>query len=95
MTTQAQDEPRTPEQLAASVPDVALMLGISSATAWKRVKDGSIPSIRLGGRVLVPLARLEALLAGEDDADPQKGEEPATTGSLASPADAGGEDDQG
>jgi excisionase family DNA binding protein len=95
MTTETQDEARTPGQLAASVPDIALMLGISSATAWKRVKDGSIPSIRLGGRVLVPLARLEALLAGEDDADAQKGEEPVVAGSLASPADPGGEDDSG
>lgn len=51
-----------------TVEEAGRFLGISRATAWRRIWDGSLPSVRLGRRVLVSRARLEALLAGDDDA---------------------------
>lgn len=60
---------RTKEQASAqasratlTVDEAAEFLGVSRATAWRRVWDGGLPSIRIGRRVLIPRARLEALL---------------------------------
>lgn len=55
-----------------SVPDAARILGISRSSAYRMARqyvesggtDG-IPAIRLGKRVVVPYARLLALLSGE------------------------------
>lgn len=38
---------------------------ISRPTLYKALRDGSLPSLRLGRRVLIPRAALERLLAGE------------------------------
>lgn len=43
-------------------PDAAKMLGISRNLAFEGAAKGTIPTLRIGRRVLVPLARLEALL---------------------------------
>lgn len=48
-----------------TVSETAKMLRISRATAYEGVRSGSIPSIRVGRRVLIPLVALEALLRGE------------------------------
>ena len=55
------------ESLTVTVDVAGKMLGISRPTAFKRVNDGSIPSIRLGGRILISKARLEAMLNGQID----------------------------
>ena len=54
--------------LAISVPEAARLLGLSRSTTYQAVKRGDIPSVRIGGRVLVPLRRLEELI------DPKDGE---------------------
>ncbi len=46
-------------------PDVARLLGLSKTTVWARVHDGSIPSIKLGRRYVVPKAALEELINGQ------------------------------
>jgi len=51
-----------------SVDQVAKLLGISRGLAFQGVRDGSIPAIRIGRRILVPRARLMALL-GETEQD--------------------------
>ncbi len=38
---------------------------VSRPTFYKALKDGSIPCLRLGRRVLIPRAAFERLLAGE------------------------------
>jgi excisionase family DNA binding protein len=38
-------------------------LGISRGAAYTHARDGSIPTIKLGKRLLVPKAALEKLLA--------------------------------
>lgn len=45
-----------------SVDDTARILGISRQSAYAGVHDGTIPSIRIRGRILVPTAGLRRLL---------------------------------
>lgn len=42
---------------------------ISRPTFYKALRDGTLPCLRLGRRVLVPKAALERLLAGELPSD--------------------------
>lgn len=51
-------------KLTLTVKETAATLGISTDATYDALKRGDIPSIRVGGRLLVPVARLEALLAG-------------------------------
>lgn len=50
------------ERKIYKVEEVAELLGISRPQAYKAVKDGIIPSLRIGRRLLVPKARVEELL---------------------------------
>ncbi len=47
-----------------TVPEAGEYLGISRGSAYKAAETGEIPTIRVGKRLLVPVARLDALLAG-------------------------------
>jgi excisionase family DNA binding protein len=53
-----------PERQTLSVEEAGKVLGISRGAAYQYAKDGSLPTIRLGSRLLVPKAALERLLAG-------------------------------
>lgn len=48
---------------ALSVPEAAEELGISRGSAFAAVKRGEIPSIRIGKRLLVPVAALDSMLS--------------------------------
>ena len=48
-----------------SIPEAARRLGISTWLAYRAARAGEIPTLRIAGRVLVPRAALEALLAGQ------------------------------
>lgn len=43
-------------------PDTGKALGLSRASTYEAVRRGDIPSIRVGGRVLVPTAGLRRML---------------------------------
>jgi excisionase family DNA binding protein len=47
------------------VREVAYLVGCHPNTARKLVKDGDLPSVRLGSRVIVPRAAVMRLLAGQ------------------------------
>jgi excisionase family DNA binding protein len=47
--------------LLVSVPEAARLLGVGKTFAWTLVHSGSVPTVRLGKRVLVPRAALERL----------------------------------
>ena len=47
-----------------TVVEAARMLGLSAASAYRAIERGEIPSIRIGGRILVPSTRLLALIGG-------------------------------
>jgi len=48
-----------------TVDEAAVYLRISRGLAFAAVRDGTLPSVRIGRRILVPRRQLEALLAGE------------------------------
>jgi excisionase family DNA binding protein len=47
-----------------TVEEAARYLRISRGLAFAAVRDGSIPSIRIGRRILVPRSQLDAMLSG-------------------------------
>jgi excisionase family DNA binding protein len=52
------------ERRTYTVPEVATILGIGRNTAYEICRTGEIPTIRIGGRVLVPRTAIDELLAG-------------------------------
>jgi excisionase family DNA binding protein len=50
-------------RLALSVDEAAELLGISRGLAYELVRCGELPALRLGRRLVVPLAALEAMVA--------------------------------
>jgi excisionase family DNA binding protein len=44
-----------------SISQAIKILGISRPTIWRKIKDGVIPAVRLGGRVLIPVVFFEEL----------------------------------
>lgn len=50
-----------------SIEETAQLLGISRWLTEQAIRRGEIPSLRIGRRVLVPLARLQAMLDGTAD----------------------------
>lgn len=53
------------ERLAYTVAEAAVLLGIGRTHAYALAKAGKLPTVTLGRRVVVPKARLDAMLAGE------------------------------
>jgi excisionase family DNA binding protein len=53
-----------------SVDEAAAALGINRGTAYQGVRDGDIPSIRVGRRIRVPVAALSRMLNGLGITDP-------------------------
>ena len=50
------------EKKTFSVEEVAQILGIGRASAYRAIKRGEIPSIRIGRRYLVPRYAIERLV---------------------------------
>lgn len=46
-----------------TVSEAAGVLGVSRSSAYALVADGALPSVRLGRRLVVPVARLAELLS--------------------------------
>lgn len=61
-------KPPLSDRLTLSVAEAATMLGIGRATAYECVRTGELPSIKIGGRILIPTKLLNDLLNGEGDA---------------------------
>lgn len=51
------------DRLAYDTFEVARLLGLSRNSVYKAVHNGEIPSVRVGGRYLIPRGALEAMLA--------------------------------
>jgi excisionase family DNA binding protein len=52
-----------PARLTVSIETAAALLGVSRAAAYVYARNGQLPVIRLGTRLLVPKAALDKLLA--------------------------------
>jgi excisionase family DNA binding protein len=57
-----------PERLVLSVTEAAEVLGISRTLAYDLVARRELPSLRLGGRIVIPRRPLERLLEGHGGA---------------------------
>ena len=51
------------DRLTMTVGEAATALGIGRGIAYRGVNRGEIPSIRVGGRILVPIVALEKMLS--------------------------------
>jgi excisionase family DNA binding protein len=58
-----------PEPATMSIPTAARLLGISRSAGYRGANRGQIPTIRIGGRLLVPTAKLYRLLGWQPDTD--------------------------
>ena len=52
------------ERRALSIGEAAATSNLSRATIYRLIKDGRLATAKIGARRLVPLANLDALLAG-------------------------------
>jgi excisionase family DNA binding protein len=50
------------EKITMSVQEAAETLGIGRAKAYEAVHTGEIPSVRIGSRIIVPVAALQKML---------------------------------
>jgi excisionase family DNA binding protein len=48
-----------------SVREAAAFLGIGRTLAYQATRDGRIPSVRISGRILIPVAALAQLASGQ------------------------------
>lgn len=58
--------------LTLSIAEAAKTLGIGRSAAYEAARTGDLPTIRIGKRILVPIAALEKLLACEPANDNQR-----------------------
>ena len=50
-----------------SVPEVAAMIGMNKSTLYRQIKAGTFPAVRIGSRLVIPVAALDAILAARGD----------------------------
>jgi excisionase family DNA binding protein len=55
-------KPQAEEKLVLSVPEAGRLLGLSRNSAYEAAGRGDIPTIRIGGRILVPRIALLRML---------------------------------
>lgn len=56
-------------QQTLSISEAAKTLGIGRSAAYEAARTGELPTIRIGKRILVPIAALDKLLACEPTND--------------------------
>ena len=54
-----------PECETVSVPEAGRIVGLGRNASYEAARRGEIPTIKFGGLLRVPLARLRRLLAGD------------------------------
>lgn len=58
------------EKLTLNIAEASKALGISRGLAYQLAREGKIPVIRLGKRLVVPKAQLQRMLNGNGDKTP-------------------------
>jgi hypothetical protein len=56
---------RSAHRLVYNVPEAGALAGLGRNASYDAAKRGEIPTLRLGGRLLVPKKKWDAMLAGE------------------------------
>jgi excisionase family DNA binding protein len=64
MTEQERQRREDQRRATVSVPEAAKILGVGRNQGYEAVKNGQIPVIRIGKRLLVPMAALDRMLKG-------------------------------
>ena len=64
------------ERLVVTVSEAAVLLGISRALAYELVRQGRIPSLRLGRRLVVPRRPLVGMIERGDVVSVDRGGRP-------------------
>ncbi len=64
----------TPEPLTLTIEEAGKLLGVSRGLAYQAAREGQIPTIRLGRRLLVPRARLLELVGASPEASAERPE---------------------
>jgi excisionase family DNA binding protein len=54
------------ERKTLTIPEVAKRLRISRTLAYEAARRGEIPTLKIGKRILVPVAALEKKLGGDE-----------------------------
>ena len=62
------------ERRTYTVTEAATVLGISRTSAYERVRAGELPALRLGRRIVITRAVVDAMLGGA----PTRSEEPSS-----------------
>lgn len=78
------------ERMTVTVKEAADLLGVSRSLAYEMVAAGTLPSLRLGRRIVVPRAALLRMLNGDQPAKRRPALAPSpdgTTAGLASEPD--------
>jgi excisionase family DNA binding protein len=52
-------------KLVLTVQETSQILGLSRRSTYNAIRDGSLPSVKVNGRWLVPKIQLDKFLAGE------------------------------
>lgn len=63
MVTRNTSPPALVEPLAVTVPVGSLKLGVCQTITRRLIKSGELPHLRIGRRVLIPMASLEKFVA--------------------------------
>jgi excisionase family DNA binding protein len=63
-TMSANLETSPPERRVATVDETAVILRLSRGATYEGIRRKEIPSVRVGRRLLVPVAALERMLTG-------------------------------
>jgi excisionase family DNA binding protein len=56
------DNDGPPQRLTLTVEDAGQMLGVSRSYAYELVRQGALPCMRLGRRIVIPVRALDALI---------------------------------
>lgn len=51
-----------------SIREAGRVLGLGETAAYRAARDGTMPTLRFGGRIVVPVPKLLALLGDTEDA---------------------------
>jgi len=62
----------TNEKLTYTVQEAAARLGLCKNAMYSAVKRGDVFAVRVGDRLLIPKARLEKLLSGNNGQQPKE-----------------------
>jgi hypothetical protein len=53
------------ERLVYDVPEAGALAGLGRNASYEAAKRGEIPTLKLGGRIVVPKRKWDAMLSGE------------------------------